>query len=163
MVGNNVVFNLWFYVSHRIWHAYPRVYRMVHKHHHESFIVWPLSAFSNNYLESLWTAIGITIFPGVFMWYTGRPANAFAWFAHIFSIVLVSVFGHSRLPHTLEHAVHHLVLKKNFGFYSHWLGFPAYDIPSGTWTKASDVSSLVEKYYGSSTNTNTDINLKRNI
>jgi sterol desaturase/sphingolipid hydroxylase (fatty acid hydroxylase superfamily) len=110
-VINLNVFLCWFYGSHRMWHSNRIIYKYVHEHHHRSTIVCPLTSLSNNWLESVWTDVGFAIGP-LFL----GANNVWGWYMSIASIVFVALFGHSRLPYSLEHATHHTTVNKNFGF-----------------------------------------------
>lgn len=140
----SIVFNLWFYVNHRLWHAVPFLYKHVHKHHHDSYIVWPLSSLSNNWLESLFTSIGFIIIPCFFPEYC--HFNSYSWLASIFSVVFVAAAGHSRIPYTLEHATHHLIRTKNYGFINSAMCLPNIDWAMGTYKEAID-EKRVHKHY----------------
>jgi sterol desaturase/sphingolipid hydroxylase (fatty acid hydroxylase superfamily) len=141
------VFLCWFYFSHRMWHSNRILYKYVHEHHHRSTIVCPLTALSNNWLESVWTDVGFAIGP-LFLGAIGAN-NVWGWYMAIASIVFVALFGHSRLPYSLEHATHHTMVNKNFGFYLHispYVGMLRWDSVFGTWAFAADVPKVKKVY-----------------
>jgi sterol desaturase/sphingolipid hydroxylase (fatty acid hydroxylase superfamily) len=148
MININV-FLCWFYFSHRIWHSNRIIYKYVHEHHHRSTIVCPLTALSNSWLESLWTDVAFAIGP-LFL----GANNVWGWYMSIASIVFVALGGHSRIPYSLEHATHHTVVNKNFGFYWHispWFGIMRWDSVFGTWAFAADVQKVKRVYPKEST------------
>merc|ERR1719242_232015 len=139
-IVGNICFNAWFYVSHRIWHSNRIIYKYVHAHHHQSKIVNPLTALNNAWLESVWTSVGFTFAP--LMGFN----NVWGWYLCIFYVVFVAVMGHSRLPFTLEHASHHAVVNKNYGFFAESFVIN-YDKIFHTWKYASDISKIAQDYY----------------
>jgi sterol desaturase/sphingolipid hydroxylase (fatty acid hydroxylase superfamily) len=146
-VINLNVFLCWFYFSHRMWHSNRMLYKYVHEHHHRSTIVCPLTSLSNNWLESVWTDVGFAIGPA-FLGAIGAN-NVWGWYMAIASIVFVALLGHSRLPYTLEHATHHTMVNKNFGFFWHissYLGVKRWDSVFGTWAFAEDVPKVKKVY-----------------
>jgi sterol desaturase/sphingolipid hydroxylase (fatty acid hydroxylase superfamily) len=140
---NSLIFTGWFYFSHRAWHRNRWVYKFVHASHHESVIVCPLTALANGWPESVWLSIGFFLGPLLFGAYA---SNVWGWYISIFSTVAETILGHSRIPFTLEHATHHALLNKNYGFYSLKNFHPNFDNLFGTWVYASE-SSRVRKFY----------------
>jgi sterol desaturase/sphingolipid hydroxylase (fatty acid hydroxylase superfamily) len=149
-VININVFLCWFYVSHRMWHSNRIIYKYVHEHHHQSTIVCPLTALSNTWLESVWTQVGFAIGP-IFL----GANNVWGWYISIACIVFIALIGHSRIPYSLEHATHHTIVTKNFGFYwgkgNPWKGTIVWDSVFGTWAYASEVQKVKKVYPEEST------------
>jgi len=140
-IGNSLVFNAWFYFSHRLWHSNRFLYRVVHAHHHESVIVCPLTALSNRWIESVWVSTGYVIGPYFF-----GLTNLWGWYLTTLSIVFEAILGHSRIPYTLEHATHHAVYNKNYGFYSERLYRFNFDKLLNTWSYGSNVPRMHKLY-----------------
>lgn len=140
---NNILFSAWFYISHKTWHCNRTLYKYVHEHHHQSVVVCPLTALSNAWPESVWTSVGFALGPFLLGSFGN---NVFGWYLSIFTIVGEAIMGHSRIPFTLEHATHHAVVNKNYGFYSLWTGRLRWDKMFGTWTYSQDVPR-VQRFY----------------
>lgn len=140
-IGNSLVFNAWFYFSHRLWHSNRFLYHYVHSHHHESVIVCPLTALSNAWTESVWVSTGYVIGPYFFGF-----SNIWGWYMVTLSIVLEAIIGHSRIPYSLEHATHHAAYNKNYGFFSYRMGRINFDKLLNTWSYKSEIPRMCKLY-----------------
>ncbi len=138
---NSLTISGWFFISHKIWHSNRILYRFVHADHHDSEIVCPLTALSNSWAESAWTAVGWVVGPFVF-----GANNVWGWYLSVLLILFEAIMGHSRLPFTLEHATHHVAYNKNYGFYSEWNVRVNWDRVFGSWAYSSNVAKVAKVY-----------------
>lgn len=143
-VINNLVFNFWFYFQHRLWHSNRTLYYLVHEHHHRSVIVSPLTALSNSWLESFLVSLSYVITP-LLLPGCNYATNVYGWFLSQLLYTFTAILGHSRIPFTLEHALHHAHYNKNFSFFERG-GIFNIDKIFGTWLYA-DESERTKKLY----------------
>ena len=119
----------WFYFTHRFMH-HPKIYKYVHKVHHESIDPSPFAAFSFHPLEGIIDAGIFVIFAFAF------PVHLIALWAWQLVHVVLNITGHLgyeiypkgfnkhwlfrfKAPST-HHNMHHEKFNGNFGFYFTW-------------------------------------------
>jgi sterol desaturase/sphingolipid hydroxylase (fatty acid hydroxylase superfamily) len=118
-----LLFDLYFYLSHRFLHWKP-VFRTVHRLHHLSHSPNPLSAFSFHPLEAFIQIFGIPLICLIL------PMHVYIAYILIGFTMLISVYGHagfelragkSPIMHifntAIHHHQHHRYVKYNFGIY----------------------------------------------
>lgn len=119
----------WFYWTHRLMH-HRRVFRWVHRTHHQSLAPTPWTAYSFAPAEALVQAIFLPLFV---LAVPVHPTVAFLWMAHM---VVRNVAGHAGvelvprawlagwwgnwLTTTLHHEMHHAYVHSNYGLYFVW-------------------------------------------
>jgi Delta7-sterol 5-desaturase len=121
-----IVHETYYYWLHR-WMHHPRVFRWVHKVHHDSLVASPWTAFSFHPLEGLLEAI---ILPLIVIWI---PMHPYAIVLHLTIMTLSSVINHLDIEiypkgfalhwfgkwwiGATHHALHHSQYKYNYGLY----------------------------------------------
>ncbi|MGH6625356.1 MAG: sterol desaturase family protein [Burkholderiaceae bacterium] len=124
-----VLHDTWFYWTHRAMH-HPRIFRWMHRTHHESVAPTPWTAYSFSSAEALVQALYL---PLALLVLPVHQAVIFVW---MIWMVLRNVMGHSGaelLPRawlagwwgrwfttTLHHEMHHAYGRYNYGLYFVW-------------------------------------------
>ncbi|MBP9742129.1 MAG: sterol desaturase family protein [Burkholderiales bacterium] len=116
-------YDLYFYVTHRIMHTYKVLFRLVHKVHHLSLRIRPLTAESNSFLEALIQFSGAIFFLSTIPMYSKLIQPLY------YSLIVLGVYVHSgyelvpNLPIlryffsiSTSHNLHHRTFNYNYGF-----------------------------------------------